>query len=130
VARQDSSADANHRARPVEQGPVPDTVSESRAPLPAQTESTPALENELRSARQKLAELRGRYTDQHPDVQGQLRVIESLERSAAAGETPELAKAKAELERLRVRYADAHPVVQAQLRKVAELEKRGLQKAD
>jgi capsule polysaccharide export protein KpsE/RkpR len=56
-------------------------------------------------------------------VQGQVRVIESLERSALTpGETPELAGARADLARLQVRFGPAHPQLQAQRRFLESLE--------
>jgi hypothetical protein len=78
----------------------------------------------LSIAREKLTDLRGNYADEHPDVEEQIRAIESLERSALTpDETLELAKARADLARLRVHYGDGHPDVQSQLKKVAELQR-------
>jgi len=89
-----------------------------------QTQLTPGVGAELRIARQKLSDLRDLYGDQHPDVQAQLRAIESLERSGTTpGETLELAKAKEELARMQVLYGDEHPDVRAQLRAIESLER-------
>jgi hypothetical protein len=109
-----------------------DSLYQSSSPessVAATTEHLLAIEGELRLARQKLDELRGRYSDQHPEVQAQLRAIESLEQSAAMPvETPELAAARAELAKLKVSYADQHPEVQAQLRAIESLEKSAASK--
>ena len=86
--------------------------------------SNPSTSNRLHVAKQRLSDLRVRYTDLHPAVQDQLRIIESLERKASVpAETTELQKAKARMEELRLRYTDKHPIVQVQLRRIAELER-------
>lgn len=81
------------------------------------------ISNELSIAREKLTELRGSYSDEHPDVKEQLRAIESLERSELMpGETLELAKGRADLAKLEVRLGPQHPDLQAQRLFVESLE--------
>jgi hypothetical protein len=109
--------------RPIYRVPPPETVSESDTQS-ASPRASAAISNELSIAREKLTDLRGNYADEHPDVEEQIRAIESLERSALTpDETLELAKARADLARLRVHYGDGHPDVQSQLKKVAELQR-------
>jgi hypothetical protein len=94
--------------------------------VPAQstrTEASAAISNELSAAMEKLGALRGNYGEEHPEVKGQVRAIESLERSAlTSGETLDLAKARAELAKLQVRFGPEHPDLQAQRRFVESME--------
>ena len=78
---------------------------------------------DLRAAKQELVDLRVRYTDQHPLVQQQLRIVERLKQALSRPELTQLQKEQARLEQLRLRYTEQHPAVQAQLRRVAALEK-------
>jgi capsule polysaccharide export protein KpsE/RkpR len=82
-----------------------------------------AISNELALARVKLMELRGRYSDEHPEVKGQLRAVESLETSAQRpDETPELAKARADVARLEVYFGPQHPEFRAEQATIQSLE--------
>jgi len=123
VTGHDLSPTPRTSVRPVNQRPASRIAFESGTDITSPVTIVAAISNELRTARQKLSELRDRHTDKHPDVEAQLRAIESLERSALANEPSELSQARAELAKLEVRYSDDHPAVQSQLRKIVELER-------
>ena len=75
-----------------------------------QTEST-----ELRAAKAALAELRLKYTDEHPTVLGLGARIKGME---------ELQAAKAMLAELRLKFTDEHPQVQALKARIKAMEEK------
>lgn len=86
---------------------------------------------EMSALEARLADLRLRYTDQHPDVMALLQRIEAQRKAESAApatdEKPkntasELQLARAQLADLRQRLTDKYPDVQQQIRKVKELE--------
>jgi hypothetical protein len=116
---------ARTRSRP-EIASTPDAASINETQISRATEMAWGISNELRGARERLADLRDtkHYADEHPEVQKELARIKSLEQSAAV--PPEflgLVKARAELAGLRVRFDEPHPDVQEQLRVIESFER-------
>jgi predicted Ser/Thr protein kinase len=79
---------------------------------------------DLRQAKARLAELRLRYTEQHPRVRLAVSRVEELERMGheEPNASPELRAAKAQLAELSVSLGDQHPEVRAALARVQALE--------
>jgi hypothetical protein len=82
-------------------------IGRAQAPVPA--------DDVVVALQQKLATLRLRFTEQHPDVQAVIAKINQQRPEA-------LRVAREELAKLRLRYTEQHPDVQKQLARIRMLE--------